>query len=182
MLRADPDLFRGKLGTYDVRQSGLGYLFATQDARVSETFWRLMEVMGSLDAKLFCCSGDMIDRVASGDLLVAYNVLGSYAVSRQKTDKRFEIIQPSDFPTTMMRTGFVSKHTPHPNAASEFLRYMIRVQTVASSEGEYPLPPLELNSNGASPSVINLEPALMTYLDHLKRRIFIKEWTNAVVQ
>ena len=47
-LRARPETFRGKLGTYDVRQSGLGYLFATQDARASETFWRLMEVMGGL--------------------------------------------------------------------------------------------------------------------------------------
>ena len=49
-LRARPDVFRGRIGTYDVRQSGLGYLFATQDARASETFWRLMEVMGGFDA------------------------------------------------------------------------------------------------------------------------------------
>jgi len=55
VLRSDPETFRGRLGTYDIRQSGLGYLFATQDARASETFWRLMEVMGSLDAKLYCC-------------------------------------------------------------------------------------------------------------------------------
>ncbi|SFM32203.1 ABC transporter substrate-binding protein [Shimia aestuarii] len=182
VLRAAPETFRGKLGTYDIRQSGLGYLFATQDARASETFWRLMEVMGSLDAKLYCCSGDMIDHVASGDLLVAYNVLGSYAVSRQKSDNRFEIIRPSDFPTTMMRTGFVSRHAPHPGAASDFLRYMIKVQTAAPSGGNFPLPPLELNPAGANPSVISLEPALMTYLDRLKRSVFIKEWTNAVVQ
>lgn len=40
VLRTNADTFIGKVGTYDVRQSGLGYLFATQDARVSEPFWR----------------------------------------------------------------------------------------------------------------------------------------------
>ena len=32
-LRTRPEVFRGRVGTYDVRRSGLGYLFATQDAR-----------------------------------------------------------------------------------------------------------------------------------------------------
>ncbi|MGJ8610256.1 MAG: ABC transporter substrate-binding protein, partial [Octadecabacter sp.] len=81
VLRENPDVFRGKVGTYDVRQSGLGYLFATQDARTSESFWRLMEVVGSLDAQLYCCSGAMIDDLVEGRILVAYNVLGSYALA-----------------------------------------------------------------------------------------------------
>ncbi|WP_338153270.1 hypothetical protein [Pseudophaeobacter leonis] len=60
-LRARPETFHGRVGTYDVRDSGLGYLLATQDARASETYWRLMEVMGALDVRLYCCSGSMID-------------------------------------------------------------------------------------------------------------------------
>lgn len=180
-LRLNPDLFRSKLGTYDVRQSGVGYLFATQDARASETYWRLMEVMGSLDAKLYCCSGEMIDDVASGRLLVAYNVLGSYAAVRQQDDDRFEIILPSDFPTTMMRTGFVSKETSDAAAAADFVRHLIETQTAAGSK-PLPLLPLALQPGGTSPPVIALEPALMTYLDQLKRRTFIKEWMNAVIQ
>ncbi|WP_027257768.1 ABC transporter substrate-binding protein [Leisingera aquimarina] len=181
-LRAEPDLFRGKLGTYDVRSSGVGYLFATQDARASETFWRLMEVMGGLEIRLYCCSGDMIDDVASGDLLVAYNVLGSYAAARQAQDNRFEIILPSDFPTTMMRTGFVSKETKHPAAAEGFVRHMIEAQDLATGAKSSPLPPLGLHPDGRNPTVIALEPALMTYLDKLKRRTFIQEWSNAVIQ
>ncbi|MCK0141130.1 ABC transporter substrate-binding protein [Aliiroseovarius sp. F20344] len=181
-LRQEPDLFRGRIGTYDVRQSGLGYLFATQDARASETFWRLTEIMGSLDARLYCCSGEMIDDVASGKLLVAYNVLGSYAATRQLNDDRFEIILPSDFPTMMMRTGFVSKHTQHPDAAEAFIQNMIDIQTSGAGAGSSRLPPLYQTSETASPSVIVLEPALMTYLDKLKRRTFVKEWMNAVIQ
>ena len=46
LLRESPDRFSGRIGTYDVRKSGFGYLVATQDSRNSEAFWRLMEVMG----------------------------------------------------------------------------------------------------------------------------------------
>ena len=181
-LREAPEVFDGKLGTYDVRSSGVGYLFATQDARASETFWRLMEVMGGLKLRLYCCSGDMIDHVASGELLVAYNVLGSYAAARQLQDDRFEIILPSDFPTTMMRTGFVSKETKHPVAAERFVRHLVEGRYFATGLNTSSLPQLGLYPEGRNPTVIPLEPALMTYLDKLKRGTFIQEWSNAVIQ
>ena len=47
LMRDHPKRFQGRVGTYDERQSGLGYLFATQDARATETYWRLTEVDGS---------------------------------------------------------------------------------------------------------------------------------------
>ena len=124
-LRARPDVFRNRVGTYDVRLSGLGYLFATQDARASETFWRLMEVMGGLDVKLYCCSGDMIDDLTDGTIAVAYNVLGSYAEARAESQDILEIVLPADFPTTMMRTAFVSKATQEAEIAEEFVRFLV---------------------------------------------------------
>lgn len=181
-LRADPDTFRGRVGTYDVRQSGLGYLFATQDARASETFWRLTEVMGALDARLYCCSGEMIEDVAAGRLLMAYNVLGSYAAARSDLAGQIEIIQPADFPTTMMRTVFVSKRSAVRGPAVDFVRHVIAVQSAQAGEEGYPLPPLAGVSGAALPSTIALEPALMTYLDQLKRRTFIREWESAIIQ
>lgn len=77
LLRTSPDRFAGRVGTYDVRRSGFGYLMATQDSRNSDSFWRLAEVMGQLNPRLYCCSGDMIRDVAEGRLALAYNVLGS---------------------------------------------------------------------------------------------------------
>lgn len=173
-LRARPETFRGRVGTYDVRQSGLGYLFATQDARASETFWRLMEVMGGLDARLYCCSGDMIDDLADGPLAVAYNVLGSYAEARQAETPGLAIILPSDFPTTMMRTALISRDTETPDAAQAFLRHLLGPGIRAA-----PLPPLP---DGLGQSTIALAPALMTYLDTLKRRTFLTEWQSAIIQ
>jgi iron(III) transport system substrate-binding protein len=180
-MRARPEVFRGRVGTYDVRRSGLGYLFATQDARASETYWRLMEVMGALDVQLYCCSGDMIDDLSDGTIAVAYNVLGSYATARKESRDAIEIILPSDFPTTMMRTALVSVEAPHPEQAAAFITHLIAVQSKAEA-ATFPLPALKPQMREAENATIALEPGLITFLDALKRRRFLAEWEDAVIQ
>ncbi|MEO9684858.1 MAG: ABC transporter substrate-binding protein [Tateyamaria sp.] len=178
-LRARPDVFRNRIGTYDVRLSGLGYLFATQDARASETFWRLMEVMGGLDARLYCCSGDMIDDLTNGTIAVAYNVLGSYAQAR--VDNTLEIVLPSDFPTTMMRTALVSNASRTPEVAEQFIRHLVTYQSNLVDKARS-LPSLHASDTVAERQTIALEPALMTFLDTLKRNNFLTEWESALIQ
>ena len=96
LMRDNPAVFQDRVGTYDVRVSGLGYLFATQESRNSDIFWRLSDLMGRLNARLYCCSVDMIDAVARGDLALAYNVLGSYTDERLISDDRLEILPLQD--------------------------------------------------------------------------------------
>ncbi|KPA23217.1 hypothetical protein shim_15130 [Shimia sp. SK013] len=181
LLRGHPDRFQGRVGTYDVRQSGLGYLFATQDARASETYWRLMEVMGRVGAKLYCCSGQMIDDLRQGKLVVAYNVLGSYARKQAETSGDLLVILPSDFPITMMRTVLVSENAANPRRAESFVRHLLTVQA-AGDPKVFPLPPLVGDYDNEAQRNINLDPALMTYLDQMKREAFVREWENAIVQ
>lgn len=180
-LRSTPERFRGKVGTYDVRQSGLGYLFATQDARTSETFWRLMEVMGNLNARLYCCSSDMIEDVAAGRLLVAYNVLGSYARARTDLSDQIEIVLPSDFQTVMMRTALVSAEAPSAALARAFIEHLLS-QSGTTQAGAPGLPLLDLARPASEQSTIPLEPALLTYLDRLKAQRFLQEWEDAIIQ
>lgn len=180
-LRETPEKFRGKVGTYDVRQSALGYLFATQDARTSETFWRLSEVMGNLDARLYCCSSDMIEDVAAGRLLVAYNVLGSYAQARQDLSDQIEIVLPSDFQTVMMRTALVSARGDNPELARDFMEHLLGPRDVVQTDGPA-LPLLDLDKPASEQSTIQLEPALLTYLDRLKAQRFLQEWADAIIQ
>lgn len=181
ILRARPDDFRGKVGTYDIRQSGLGYLFATQDARASETYWRLMEVLGSLDVRLYCCSGEMINDLTDGTIAVAYNVLGSYAAARTEGKDAFEIVLPSDFQTTMMRTAMVLNRTPEPDAAEAFVRQLTAKKTRSSTNAPS-LPLLGTDDSVDERATIALDPALLTFLDKLKRKKFLSEWENAVIQ
>ncbi|MCF2904950.1 ABC transporter substrate-binding protein [Octadecabacter sp. CECT 8868] len=181
LMRDNPDRFQSKVGTYDVRQSGLGYLFATQDARASETFWRLTEVMGRINARLYCCSGQMIDDLISGELIMAYNVLGSYAQVRAQASNDILVILPSEFPTTMMRTVLASSTASDPLVAEDFVRHLLTLQAVGDP-ARFPLPPLSATEANEGQTTIALNPALMTYLDQMKRAAFIREWEDAIVQ
>ncbi len=181
VLRENPEIFKDRIGTYDIRRSGLGYLFATQDARASETYWRLTEIMGSLETKLYCCSAEMIEDLAKGEIAIAYNVLGSYAMARRDLSQKLIIIQPKDFPNTMMRTALISNQTPHFQSALTFLRFL------TSSDWSQPNEGTSFESiRGATldeqRSIITLEPGLMIFLDKLKRNSFIHEWENAIIQ
>ncbi|MFK7835946.1 MAG: ABC transporter substrate-binding protein [Sulfitobacter sp.] len=181
LMRDHPTRFRDKVGTYDIRQSGLGYLFATQDARASETYWRLMEVMGRVGTQLYCCSGQMIDDLQDGQLVMAYNVLGSYARVRAKTSDDLLVILPSEFPTTMMRTVLVSAQARNVQSAERFVRHLLALQALGDPL-TFPLPPVSAAPGGEGPRTIPLNPALMTYLDQMKREAFLREWEDALVQ
>ncbi|PCJ09693.1 MAG: ABC transporter substrate-binding protein [Rhodobacteraceae bacterium] len=184
LLRKHPDRFRGRIGTYDVATSGLGYLFATQDARTSESYWRLMEIMGGLKIKLYCCSGDMIESVANGDIAVAYNVLGSYARARKDLATRIEIIEPEDYTNMMLRTAVILQTAEHPNLAGAFIDHLLRAAWDSPELPEYPFyryPIAELAQN-APFRPIQLGPGLLVFLDHLKRKRFLAEWHSTVQQ
>lgn len=183
-IRAYPERFLGRIGTYDVRTSGLGYLFATQDARTSETYWRLAEVMGIAGTKLYCCSGKMIGDVFSGDLAVAYNVLGSYANAQADLKDGIIIINPTDFTTLMLRSALISTRSQSPQIAGKFIDHLISFSLDPNASLQFPFPVLELDTLQQETSLrpIRLGPGLLVYLDRLKRQNFVKAWENATLQ
>ncbi len=185
VLRDNPERFQGAVGTYDVRDSGLGYLFATQDARATDAYWRLSEVMGRLEPRLYCCSGQMIDDVANGTLALAYNVLGSYAAERMARDSGGEvrILRMTDFSNVILRTAIIPNAAQQPQAAGMFIDMLLAIG-LRDGPDDWPLPPLGETADraGAGFGPIRLGPALMVYLDPLNRRAFLDEWVNAIEQ
>ena len=185
LLRNHPERFENKIGTYDVRESGLGYLFATQEARSTDAYWRLSEVMGRLSPKLYCCSGQMIDDVVEGRLAFTYNVLGSYAAERLAQDSggQVQLLVMQDFANVMLRTAIIPKTATEVDAAGDLIDMLAEIG-LRDDRGDWPLPPLNQtgadNTTGFGP--IRLGPALMVYLDPLNRRAFLSEWQNAMVQ
>lgn len=182
LLRDHEDRFRGRVGTYDVAQSGLGYLFATQDVRASESYWRLTEVMGSLETRLYCCSGDMIEDVSTGRIALAYNVLGSYAAARTDLGDRIEIVEFQDYTTLMLRTAAILRDARNPDAAAAFVDHLIRAAWGAGEMEEYPFPRLPEQGEAVSAALrpIRLGPGLLVHLDALKRQGFLSEWRDAM--
>ena len=96
LLRPTDSRFAGRVATYDIEESGLGYLFAFMDSQQANTFGRLLEAFGRSGAIATCCSAELIDGVADGTYLIAYNVLGSYALGRAQADPRIGVRAPTD--------------------------------------------------------------------------------------
>ena len=184
LLRKNPDHFYGRIGTYDIRKSGLGYLFATQDSRNTESFWRLVEMMGRLKVDLYCCSGDMIKDVSRGRLVFAYNVLGSYAEGSLKVYPGLKIASFEDFSTVMMRTALIPKVSENPDVAGKLIDFLINLDkrpNLIKLSGFQPVTSGNLlNDKRTRP--IKLGPGLLVFLDKLRKENFVRNWESSITQ
>jgi iron(III) transport system substrate-binding protein len=184
LLRENPQMFDGRIGTYDPVTSGVGYMFATQDARATDSFWRLSEVLGRLNARLFCCSFDMLEAVREGELLMAYNVIGSYAATHLDADDPVHLIELEDYTLTLLRTALVPISARAPQQGVDFLSFMLSEQGRRLIAEAARLPPVDvlefLNAPHLRP--IQLDPGLLTGLDQQIRQQFLNEWTAAMEQ
>ncbi len=184
LLRDHPDVFRGRIGTYDPRASGAGYLFATQEARQSDSFWRLAEVAGGLSPRLYISSIDMISDLRAGRLALAYNVLGSYAGPRLESDADGVVVEFADFTLTLLRTGMVPTNAENPDGGGAFLDFLLSARGQALIRDRAGLPPIDEAALAARPHLrpIRLDAGLLVYLDRLKRQAFLAEWSSAMSQ
>src|SRR4051794_8714974 len=86
LLAAKSDAYKGKVATYDPERSSAGFLFLTQDIEITRSTWDLVRAMGQTGVKLYTSTEAMLGRVASGETLIAYNIIGSYAAEFAKHD------------------------------------------------------------------------------------------------
>jgi iron(III) transport system substrate-binding protein len=188
LLTEDPSLFQGKIATYDPELSGTGLLFITQDVRVTQQTFKLVEAMGRVGVKLYTSSEPMIDRVAAGDFLLAYNIPGSYALERAKHNDDLGVVFPSDYTLIMSRIVLIPRQAQHVSEAERFVDFLL------SHDGQALLAQHSLGSvrddmKPAIPGYPDAEKALrpialsidlLTYLDQAKRRRFLKDWKDAL--
>jgi iron(III) transport system substrate-binding protein len=185
LLAGEPEAVKGKVATYDPERSAVGLLFISQDVEITKSTWDLVRAMGEAGAKLYSTTSTMLDRIAAGDQLIAYNVIGSYAFERAKQEPSLGVVLPADYTIVMSRIGFIPKGAPHPNAAKLFLDYLLskdgQTRLAARSLGavryDIPANPMKHESFFRP---IRVGPELLTYLDQAKRNRFLKEWRRAL--
>lgn len=179
----------GRIATYDIEDSGVGYLFAFQDSTEASTWGRLIEGFGRNSVATFCCSSEVIDRVADGRAYVGYNVLGSYALSRAENDPRIGVILPSDYTLVLARAGYIPREARDASAARAFLELALSPQGRAILDGETRLlTPLSgpaalarlSDDDELALRPIPLSPALLVSLDRAKRARFLSQWRKSV--
>ncbi|MFT0858713.1 ABC transporter substrate-binding protein [Ancylobacter sp. G4_0304] len=193
LLRRDADRYRGRVGTYDVRLSGIGYLLAFNDARqTTTTYGRLLESLGRAQVVVRCCTSQILDEVAAGRLLIGYNMLGSYAYERVRRGQPIGIVMPADYTLVLSRGAMVPVRAPNPNLATRFVNYLLseRGQSVGKSQsfffgldGSTP-PGIEgpdvVTSGIARP--ITVDPTLLAVQDAARRKRFLEDWSQSMIQ
>lgn len=193
-LRDQSQHFMGRVGTYDIERSGFGYLLASQDAQQASTWGRLTENLSNVKVRLYDSTSDMLSAVKEGELLLSYNVLGSYAHSAIEESKQLKMVLPSDYTLVMSRVAFVSKRARNPKAGHQFLDYLLseRGQKLLATQARlYPIHPAvsgtatysglhKAAQNRGPLKLIKLGPALLTYQDRLKKGNFLQEWREVI--
>lgn len=109
LLQEHAPQWRGKVVTYDVERSGVGYLLAQQDARMGNEFWYLAQALGRAQVQMSASTADMVERIASGELVLGYNLLGSYALSLMERGAGIGVIAPRDYTLVMSRVAFIAR-------------------------------------------------------------------------
>jgi iron(III) transport system substrate-binding protein len=192
LLREKPDVFKEKIATFDPEKSGVGFLMMTQDAKVFPQFWDLVKALGSSGTKVYTSTGAMLEKVGSGEHYLAYNIIGSYVLLRQKKDPSMALVLPKDYTLVFSRIAFISKTARNPNAAKLFLDYILskRGQSVMSEKSLVYSIRTDVTGNitaagltkelGKALHPISVNTDILAGLEQSKRLEFMKQWQAAM--
>ena len=190
-LKTRTDLL-GKVATYDIERSGLGYLLIANDDRRSPATWPLISALASAQTRLQSSSSAMIRAVGEGRLALAYNVLGSYAQVVAEQEPSLGILYPEDYTLVISRLAVVPRTAKRPDLSVELLNFMLSDagQALLTQRSHF-LP--VLGANGQSSEFllqaqakrtnwepIRVGPALLSYLDQSKKESLIRQWRKTL--
>jgi iron(III) transport system substrate-binding protein len=188
LLNEDTGRFSGKVATYDIEKSGVGFFLATQDVAASPAYWDLARALHRSKVRVELTTDAMVRRVASGQAVLAYNVLGSYALAQAQHNASIGTVFPKDYTLVSSRILFINKKAVHPNAARLWVDYVLskRGQTVIANsarlfavrsdvDGETTAARL-VQTLGASIRPIAVGPSLIGYQNNQNYVDFIQQW------
>lgn len=191
LLASKAEKFKGKVVTYDPEKSGVGFMLHSQDALANSAgFWELARAMGQAGLRVQSSTGTMLERIASGENLIGYNMLGSYALVRAQKDPSIGVAFPKDYTLIMSRVTFIAKQAKHPSASRLWVEYVLsqRGQSLIASQADLFAIRSDVTGDttasglqaqlGKAVKPIPIAPALLTYLDQSKRLEFLKQWNS----
>lgn len=191
LLTTHADKYKNKVTTYDIEKSGVGFMFITQDSRENPQFWSFAKTLGDVAVRVQSSTGTMLERISSGENLIGYNIIGSYALARAKKDPSIGVSVPKDYTLVMSRVMFIAKAAKDVNAAKLWLDYTLskRGQTIIANASQLFSIRVDVTGEttaaaltkqyGAALKPLPVNPMLLQYLDQAKRLAFLKQWKEA---
>ncbi|MCZ0960941.1 ABC transporter substrate-binding protein [Paracoccus benzoatiresistens] len=183
---------QGRVGTYDIERSAVGYLFLARDQEHFPDIWSVIAAMGRAGVQQFTTSQQILERVGDGRLLIGYNILGSYAADWARDHPHVGMVLPRDFTVVVSRVGLVPRAAARSDLGTRFLGFfMSRAgQTILAEELRLPAVSLEVADEnsaramqaalGAQLRPVPVSPGLLVYLDQAKRARLIQRWRGAI--
>ena len=181
--------FKDKVTTYDIEKSGVGFMFMTQDAKEFAHFADLENAFGAARVRVQSSTGTMMERISSGENLIGYNMLGSYALVRAKTDPSIGVVLPKDYTLILSRVQFINKAAKNVSAAKLWMDYLLsqRGQTIIANDSRLYAIRADVKGETTSADLIKLigaanvkpipvHPIILQYLAPAKRMAFLKQW------
>jgi len=190
-IAANAEKFKNKVTTYDIEKSGLGFMLTVQDSKVDPQYKQHLADMAKGGLTVQSSTGTMMERVSSGENLIGYNILGSYAEARAKSDPGLGISYPKDYVLVLSRVSFITTDAQHENAAKLWLDYVLseKGQSILANQADIPSLRNDIEGNndikgmskilGEAPKPIHVDESLLEYLEPAKRLDFIKQWRTA---
>jgi iron(III) transport system substrate-binding protein len=191
-LRRQGDAMHGKIATYDIERSGVGFMFLSRDQEQFPDIWSTVRAFGAAGIKLYSTSSAILERVADGRFVLGYNILGSYAAEWASHHPDVGIVLPKDYTIVMSRIGLVPTAAADADIGRKYLEYFMSVegQTVLARKlhiaavnpdvtGENTASGLQATM-GAQLRPVPVSPGLLVYLDQVKRERLIARWNEAL--
>lgn len=191
LLKDNKDVFQGKVASWDPEKSGQGYVAMKDDMRHNPGFWPLIAAFGEAGGKIYSNSGQMREKVLSGEEIIAFYVNGAYATEWAKANPTLGIVYSDDRTSAVSRAALIAKNAPHPNAAKLLIDFMLS-QDGQRVMGEAGLPSVRSDVDGVPNfkslnelangklQPIALDATLLDNLDKTKRADFFSRWKQAM--
>lgn len=191
-LANSPTSLTGRIGTYDIDRSAVGYLFLARDAEHFPDIWSLLRAMGQAGLQTFPTSQDIIDRVADGRLVLGYNILGSYAAEQALHAPDLGVVLLRDYTVVASRVAMVPRASASPDLGRAFLGFLMSSAGQRLLSDKLRLPSVSLGPSGDGGGLamrdafgnqlrpIPVSPGVLVYLDQAKRQRLLRLWRQAL--
>lgn len=192
LIEDNKQYLTGKIGTYNIAMSGVGYVLATQDEFISSNFWRLTNALATVQAKLSASSPEVLDSLERGEIIIAYNLLGSYAFARALKNPDIVVVIPNDYALVIARSALIPRHSTEPKIAKEFIDFLLSPdgQKIAAGDtgfgaimpgidGQFTVSSIIKNTRGTV-QPIAITPTLLVNYDNQKREQFLHVWLDII--
>jgi iron(III) transport system substrate-binding protein len=109
LLTSKAAAYKGKVTVYDPERSGVGFLMMNRDLKADPSSWDLFKALGGADVKVYTSAGAMIEKVGSGEHVIALNIFASYGLSSMKKNPNLAMVWPSDYTLIATRVAFIPR-------------------------------------------------------------------------